>query len=975
MVLIRFNKVTTALLLIACLLVSKTIIGQSDKLPELPKEYQSLIESKPLISNVFDVHLIESNGTQKLVYFSKGELTDKKRESPFFLHLHLLNENKTDQNGKPIKFINKDFKGEVKSYFFKGAEYHIAFKEISAFIYSKIETGQWNYKGDKTISWSTVLEVTPNMKFLKPLVVKDADKINDVIRIEITMDNFKILGRKRNEALKRGVLMTEKADYVPVVFKSNTTENMSGSIRLKGDWTDHLKDDEKWSFRVKLKGKNTYLGMRKFSLQHPKTRNYIYEWVAHKILKENGLITLRYKFVHVYLDKVEADKVTSVYFGIFAMEEAFDQLVLDNNERKGDLILKLNEDKLWQERMYSKEVGNWWEYVDNEHRNAGAVTFFSEQRNLEDPTKREQMELAMNLMEGYIEKTLNAHEVFNIDQIAKFTALCNLLGGSHALIWHNLRFYYNSATSRLEPIGFDIEAGERFKRVHNFYNSKNEFEYDKAFAKALLKYSSPEYLKRLNSYILKDLRPMINQFNEIYSKSTFEPSIFEHNAKVMRKYLKTQSNIAVNFEYANSKQIVLRIKNYSKMAHEILRLKVKNTDIHINLKDTSRFIRGYQSKNIVFMLSGEFINHFKSNSSGFEISKDYSAIEVVGSIAGISKETKANVRPFSRFTDAIKLDQIIRKPGNVETFDFLYVDKKAMTITFQSGNRILNKDLIIPEGFTVIANEGLNLDFQNKAQIVSYSALKFNGSRHKPIKFFSSDGSGRGIAIISAKNPSTLSWVHVDNLSNPSDRGWNVPGALSFYESDLTVNNLIIENSRGVQAMSIVRSEVEINGLKIADSKLNAFRADFITGQISRLEISDAKENGALFNGGDVTINKVNVKRVGERGIAFIRKSIAQMSDISIIDSDIGIFAIDGSKVTINEVALEKARVGFIAAKVLTQHGNTNLVLSDIEMSNVGTDFINDAESSIVHDGIANESVQNAKEIIYMKKQPKKGNR
>ena len=83
---------------------------------------------------------------------------------------------------------------------------------------------------------------------------------------------------------------------------------------MKGDWTDHLLG-EKWSFRIETKKKKAFLGMREFSLQHPRTRNYLNEFVLHKLLKYENLPYLRYKFIPVSLN--------GKYLGIYALEEHF----------------------------------------------------------------------------------------------------------------------------------------------------------------------------------------------------------------------------------------------------------------------------------------------------------------------------------------------------------------------------------------------------------------------------------------------------------------------------------------------------------------------------------------------------------------------------------------------------------------------------------------------------------------------------
>jgi len=44
---------------------------------------------------------------------------------------------------------------------------------------------------------------------------------------------------------------------------------------------------------------------------------------------------------------------------------------------------------------------------------------------------------------------------FDLDKLARFTALIDITKGFHTLPWHNQRFYYNPVLCVLEPIAFD----------------------------------------------------------------------------------------------------------------------------------------------------------------------------------------------------------------------------------------------------------------------------------------------------------------------------------------------------------------------------------------------------------------------------------------------------------------------------------------------------------------------------------------
>ena len=56
------------------------------------------------------------------------------------------------------------------------------------------------------------------------------------------------------------------------------------------------------------------MGLEEFSVQKPITRNYIYEFIFHKLLEEEKLIALKY-FVNLSLNDTNQ--------GIYAVEEGF----------------------------------------------------------------------------------------------------------------------------------------------------------------------------------------------------------------------------------------------------------------------------------------------------------------------------------------------------------------------------------------------------------------------------------------------------------------------------------------------------------------------------------------------------------------------------------------------------------------------------------------------------------------------------
>ena len=155
----------------------------------------------------------------------------------------------------------------------------------------------------------------------------------EVLSLNIPFDNYKKLIEKRNHALETGILVNDGKYFSASI--GNDGNEIDVKIRLKGDLRDHFAKEEKLSYRVIVKNGKTILGMNKFSIQHPKSRFYLGEWLFHKVVSDEDIISLRYDFVKVILNGKD--------LGIYAIEEHFSNLMLENNHRRPGPILKFSE--------------------------------------------------------------------------------------------------------------------------------------------------------------------------------------------------------------------------------------------------------------------------------------------------------------------------------------------------------------------------------------------------------------------------------------------------------------------------------------------------------------------------------------------------------------------------------------------------------------------------------------------------------
>ena len=243
------------------------------------------------------------------------------------------------------------------------------------------------------------------------------------LNLDIKYKNYAIL-EKISDDKGNG----RRETYVPANIRTDD-KSVKVKIRLQGDREIHWANPERWSFRVQVSN-DTIFGMRKFTIQHPVTRNYIYEWMFHDFLKREGLIGLNYQFVTL--------NVNGKNRGVYALEEKSDKILIESNQRRNGPIFKftfdggVNFDTFWDDISVSAYQKKSWAS--------------------DDPIL---LARAEQLLLGFIHSDLKVSQVFDTDKLAKFFAITDLFSMFHGTLPDGIRLYFNPITQLFEPIGSD----------------------------------------------------------------------------------------------------------------------------------------------------------------------------------------------------------------------------------------------------------------------------------------------------------------------------------------------------------------------------------------------------------------------------------------------------------------------------------------------------------------------------------------
>ena len=204
-------------------------------------------------------------------------------------------------------------------------------------------------------------------------------------------------------------------------------------IRLKGDRNIHWMDRSKSSYRIKIKGDKRFNGLKVFSLQKPRARNYINEWIHHQINStQSNSINLKYEFFDLIINGEN--------LGLYVLEEAFSKILLERNQKRDGPIFSVRE-----EAINHKPITDPMDKIFQVY----GESFWLNNKN------SELTNLAHTKLTDTFSGKRAVSETFDLKILAWYVATVELLHTYHGLLLKSPKYYYNPLKGLFEVISFD----------------------------------------------------------------------------------------------------------------------------------------------------------------------------------------------------------------------------------------------------------------------------------------------------------------------------------------------------------------------------------------------------------------------------------------------------------------------------------------------------------------------------------------
>ena len=895
-------------------------------------------------------------------------------------------------------------------------KFYFIFSIIFVILFSLIffNTGYWNNSKDQFLSrlyTSSMINYIHMPEIIYKKIKSNFYKIPK-LNINISFENQLNLENQRERRLENFGFSEEGSAFTEVNatidFENNTLQT---DLRLKGDRKSHWFEKDRASYKLDLKSnKDKIFGMRKFSLQKPRTRNYLHEWLFFELLGEFNLIKLNYVFVNLSINGSEPQ--------LYALEESFDKILVERNKKRNGPIFSLHEEFTREHDSNKFEVYNKNFWLNDEN-----IRF---------------TQIAKTKLEDFLKNKNKDLKMFDTEKWANFFAITDLNYYPHARAAKSVKFFYNPIPGVFEPIGYDAHRSvPNFnKHIKNWYNlpiqnsfqdalrckedletciktggrltgnylvykfffkSSGELNEDffKKYREAVYKITSKKFLDdffkkkadeitKINSLIYGDY--FLVDHNYFYGPGLyyFSKGDIYHRADILRKFF--QVNIEKLFVEQKNLEILITSKEINNLELIVNKIECENPvskikydyELNYSLKKGITLINNiFNKKNLPLKCTTV---HFLDNEKNFY--------------------TKRIVQRLSESIDSFNF-------LNNDLFK-IYFDIIGYKLFLKKDNTIIKENIYIPPGYHVIIKSGQKINLLNNAFIFSESSWNANGFSEEITIHGNKDNFGGGIYISDKSKPSYFENVVFKFLNglkkpyfikknknyfstitsynekkinsfietielNPDKKilhnlNFNLMGSVNFFENEVTIKNVKFLKICSEDALNIISSKFLIIDSYFSENCSDSVDVDFGTGEIKNSRFENIGNDAIDFSGSEAILNSILLRNAGDKFISIGESSKINIFDLNGDNSFVGIVSKDGSYAKLQNIDLKNVKIALAAYIKKSEFDKGTIVGNNIKVSKEAIGTLTDKKSDIILNGTKEKrKTENIIQIIYNK--------
>ena len=783
-------------------------------------------------------------------------------------------------------------------------------------------------------------------KLILPSIVKSIPKIIkykvfgkvfDRMDIDIKYIDFREIMRDRDRALKSTILTDPTVVNAKIKFRGR---GYKAKLRLKGDLVDHWASKYRMSFRVRLKGGGTILGNKKFSLHKPYARYHPYDYAFQSMVRGVGNLSPVHNLVHLYVNGTD--------WGIMDMEEHMSKEFLERLKRKESAVVRFGNEKLWSytrahQDPYSRNQDPYSMYRISDP--TLFVRLYGSGKNLKNNHYRK--------MYSYISKhnITNAAHLYDIDSFTRAYLLATAWADWHALLETNSRYYFNPYTLKLEPITTDQLEYLDLKDVKNLISPDLPRQYLSVMSTSSYANNLSDNLNSVSKVVSDTQRYLddANLFFPVDKKKNGEIVVANFNRMISEQnlYLTPQLEDTAEDDKA---QIILPTYKQASGFGEHLHIR-HYTDGRLELYNL--LPDKVAVKDILF--EGESLIEDEFTVPGYLLTS--SPVVFTTQLLGIQDEKITVKTEYQGFNRHIKnkitlISDEIENPlllDTVQGTDFLKRLKNE-NYELKQGKWVVNEPIVVNGDLYI--PPGVNIKFSKNAYLIVKGALTAVGGINEPIVLESSLDSWKGIYVIKANKRSRLNNVIIKNIAALEDGLLKLTGGITFYKSDVDLENVKIEGAVAEDAINIVESIFTMNSVEIINTASDGLDSDFSQGTVSQSIFSNVGGDAMDFSGSNIEIDKVEIVNVKDKAVSGGEGSTINIKNSTFNGIGVGIASKDGSNMFVANTNISDYSLHAVMSYIKKDfYSVPSVELVDCKIDQ-GEPFVRQIGSNMIVDGI-----------------------
>ncbi len=714
------------------------------------------------------------------------------------------------------------------------------------------------------------------------------------VYIDIKFSDYNIIRKDRNKALSKMILSNPKTVPAQIRYKG---EALRAKIRLKGDLDDHWNLDYALSLRVEIKNKGTVEGFKSFSLHKPKSRQHPYDQTYQKLIRRLGLLSPKHSYVWVY--------VNGNSWGLMDVEEHMSKELLEKQKRKESIIVKFGDEKSW---LYLRQASK----VFKPYRLSDVIL----NTHVYSAKKYFKKSDIYRKWISYIDKERfnNSSKLYDINSYGKlliFTALWNY---GHVLAPSNLRHYFNPYTLKLEPITTDqanflsipgaglfsdynpIDKSSIFCKIVNdsvFIKSKLQYIED---VRAIMPSIQPEFdlyssyfpldKKKITVCFQDNLTYLDEHFDEYFSVTSVglknkdvekgEFNISDEEAKGLFDHINA-------YHYSDGS---IKIFNLLPIDLDLISISIDGETLNTKVKKIPKFLHGKYNYTLV-----------KTEEKGFLDGE----IDITTSLRGDERRFTID---YTYFPESELFNPLRSVDNNIPSF----FEKRGLNSwQVSKGTWNVNKPIVLDGNLTI--GKGTNITFHNNSYLIVKGSFIAIGTLDERIVLRPTKGSvWRGIYVLGMGKKSSLKSVDVINTIALNHALLELTGGVTFYKSDVKLEDVHFKNSLAEDALNIVHSNFRLKNVSIYGAASDAFDCDFSEGVVENCSFRNVGGDALDFSGSTVNIYSPQILNVNDKAVSVGEESKIILKNGIVENVGVVIAVKDGSFASVVKTTAKKIK-------------------------------------------------------------------